>query len=79
MRRMGSVPEPRSISQEESSATNFTPSKVFTSASGERSSFAGGFFSKFHQCRALLQREMRVNPVIMVRAELLFQIRQQFC
>ena len=43
MRRMGSVPDPRSISHDPSAEMNFTPSKDFTSARDERSNLAGGF------------------------------------
>ena len=39
MRRMGSVPEPRNMSHEESSAINLTPSNVFRPVKGDSSYF----------------------------------------
>ncbi len=46
IRKIGSVPDPRNMSQDESAAMNFTPSNVFMSASGERKSLTGGLFFK---------------------------------
>jgi hypothetical protein len=64
--------EPRGIL-----ATNLTPSNVFIPATGERSNFFGGFsFKNSINDRALLQRKMRVNPSVTVRAKLFLQLRQ---